>query len=536
MRRLWLAIVAVMLILVALRQETPTTAQDPCSGLVPSRLQSGQTARVVLNGDGLGNTVRDGPGKEQSGSQVISALAEGAIITVVQGPICLDGLVWWSIEMPNGGSGWTAEGDVSQYYLEPYEIGLEVYVHDAENTRQLNRFYVSYSGDVTARDPIEVSGNDAVPANQLWQQPDLDAASLALADRLVNCPEVLIGTAWEGIANVGDVIVPEGDFVYVPSPIGGNVLLVRHRVLSIPTCGGAPGPYFGISTVHLLSRGGQQDLFPYGQHNGARSKSACQSPDVPNLAWVTDLSNIEWSPDGDTVALTVRYLDQDASGRNCAFYYIYLVDVFSGRVDAIAEGRRPVWANGGSKLYYFTRTMDNGYNVLREELWQLSEGKTTQLGLPTGAQFVPVAFDSIGVQLPATSDGTRILVCNTLNSCPDTLSMELADRSISPPIPVPANILPYQVIQIHYVAGDTRLLWLTNDGHLYIQAVQGVDTGLSAEINLDAASVGSKLVNIQVMPTGLAALLQFDSGAYLLLNTINRTLQALPELKPVPAS
>ncbi len=536
MRRFGLALVALMMVLVGLLHTSSSMAQDPCSGLVPTRLHSGQTARVVLNGDGLGNTVRDGPGKDQSGSRVISALPEGAIVTISQGPICLDGMVWWSVEMPNGGSGWTAEGDVSQYYLEPYEISLEVYILDAANPRQLNRWYVSYSGTASARDPYAIPGDDSLPASQLWQQPDIDAANLALADRLVNCPDVLQGTAWEGISNAGEVIVPEGDFTITPSPDGGNVLLVRHRVLSIPTCGGAPGPYYGVSTVHLLNREGVTDLFPYGQHNGARSKTACQSPDVPNLAWTTDLSEIAWAPDGDTVALTVRYLDQDTAGRNCAFYFIYLVDVFSGRVDAIAEGRRPVWANGGAKLYYFTRTMDNGYNVLREDLWQLSEGQVTQLGLPTGAQFVPTAFDSTGVHLPSTSDGTRILVCNTLNSCPDTLSMELADRSISPPIPVPANILPYQVAQIHYVAGDTRLLWLTNDGHLYIQAVQGVDTGLSTEINLNGVPAGSKLIDVKVLPTGLAAILQFDSGDYLLLNTVNRTLQPLPDLKPTSAN
>ncbi len=91
MRRFWLALVALMMVLTGLPRESTSMAQDPCSGLVPSRLQSGQTARVVLNGDGLGNTVRDGPGKDQSGSQVISALPEGAIVTVSQGPICLDG-------------------------------------------------------------------------------------------------------------------------------------------------------------------------------------------------------------------------------------------------------------------------------------------------------------------------------------------------------------------------------------------------------------------------------------------------------------
>jgi len=48
----------------------------------------------------------------------------------------------------------------------------------------------------------------------------------------------------------------------MPSPDGGKVLLVRHRVLPIPTCGGAPGAYFGISTVHFLSSQGASMLFP----------------------------------------------------------------------------------------------------------------------------------------------------------------------------------------------------------------------------------------------------------------------------------
>jgi hypothetical protein len=39
-------------------------------------------------------------------------------------------------------------------------------------------------------------------------------------------------------------------------------------------------------------------------------------------------------------------------------------------------------------------------------------------------------------------------------------------------------------------------------------------------------------VDIQVMPTGLAAILRFDSGDYMLLNTVNRSLQPLLELKP----
>ena len=54
------------------------SAQDPCNGLVQPRLQTRQTARVMFN-DGLGNQLRDNPGRDQSGSNVVGVVSEGTV-------------------------------------------------------------------------------------------------------------------------------------------------------------------------------------------------------------------------------------------------------------------------------------------------------------------------------------------------------------------------------------------------------------------------------------------------------------------------
>jgi hypothetical protein len=66
------------------------------------------------------NRVRSGPG---TGDGIVALLDPGTVVWVLEGPICADGLVFWKVEdisIP-GGVGWTAEGDGSDYWLEPYE-------------------------------------------------------------------------------------------------------------------------------------------------------------------------------------------------------------------------------------------------------------------------------------------------------------------------------------------------------------------------------------------------------------------------------
>ncbi len=512
------------------------SAQDPCNGLVQSRLQTRQTARVMFN-DGLGNQLRDNPGRDQSGSNVVGVVSEGTVVTLIQGPVCLDGFVWWRVRLPDETEVWTAEGDTAGYFLETYIVGVEIIEPNVDDPRVLDRQYVTFSGEVQERGTLTVPGGDPEAAGSLWQQPDIDAANIALSDRRSRCAGVLDGTPWENVTSAAAVIVPEGDFTYVPAPDGENVFLVRHRALQIPECEGGPGDYYGASTVHLLQPDGIIDLFPYGQHGGVQTKNACLSPDVINPNWTTDISEVEWSPDGDTVALTVRYLDQGTDNRECAFYFIFLVDVFNGSVFPVGEGRRAVWGGGGTTLHFFTFDVDTGYNILDEHLWLLSDGQLTELGLPDGAQFVPRVFNATGVQLPSTQDGRQLLVCNTISGCPDTLTFEISDRTFTPAIEVPEDLLPREISQIHYVAGNTRLLWLDVNGNVYIQSVGGPDAGLWTRVALEnIMSADSRVIDLVVMPTGGSVILLTNMGEHILLNSVSRSVELIPELSPTGGS
>jgi len=66
------------------------------------------------------NRVRSGP---SSASEVITQIYPQTLVKVVEGPVCADGLVFWKVAnaMIPGGSGWTAEGDGTEYWLEPFK-------------------------------------------------------------------------------------------------------------------------------------------------------------------------------------------------------------------------------------------------------------------------------------------------------------------------------------------------------------------------------------------------------------------------------
>jgi len=84
-----------------------------CGDTLPPRLQADQPAQVVV-GQGA-NNLRAGPGQSE---ELISQIPEGGQFTVLQGPMCVDGMFWWLVDY-NGAQGWTAEGDSSTYWLEP---------------------------------------------------------------------------------------------------------------------------------------------------------------------------------------------------------------------------------------------------------------------------------------------------------------------------------------------------------------------------------------------------------------------------------
>jgi hypothetical protein len=84
-----------------------------------SRLSWGGDA-IVTPGE-LPNRVRSAPNTNPD--NIIATIYPGAIVHLIEGPWCNDGLVFWKVENESipGGSGWTAEGNGQEYWLEPYK-------------------------------------------------------------------------------------------------------------------------------------------------------------------------------------------------------------------------------------------------------------------------------------------------------------------------------------------------------------------------------------------------------------------------------
>lgn len=93
--------------------KTAETREDCIDGW--SRLEIGKLVQLIGNEP---NRVRKEP---QKGDNVVGQFVADETYILLDGPVCAERLVWWEIADPRlpGGSGWTAEGDCQDYWLEP---------------------------------------------------------------------------------------------------------------------------------------------------------------------------------------------------------------------------------------------------------------------------------------------------------------------------------------------------------------------------------------------------------------------------------
>jgi Tol biopolymer transport system component len=97
----------------------PAAASDPNCALGYTRLAVGKNAQPA-GAISLANNIRSEP---KISDNIISSFVPGMFVKIVEGPVCADGFVFWKVESRFiiGGSGWTAEGDGKQYFLEPLD-------------------------------------------------------------------------------------------------------------------------------------------------------------------------------------------------------------------------------------------------------------------------------------------------------------------------------------------------------------------------------------------------------------------------------
>jgi hypothetical protein len=84
-----------------------------CPGFMPSRLVVGGQGIVT---PGSSNRLRETPAT----GRILTEIPPGGIFDVLEGPVCMsNGIAWWRVNY-SGTIGWTAEGQGTEYWLEPY--------------------------------------------------------------------------------------------------------------------------------------------------------------------------------------------------------------------------------------------------------------------------------------------------------------------------------------------------------------------------------------------------------------------------------
>jgi len=119
---LWSICILVALVVACSSPAAPTPTPTPEAMSTPncdqgfSRLSIGATVTVVEVGHN--NRVRSTP--LVANDNVIGELAHGQLATIVDGPVCKSGLVFWKLKSASipGGTGWSAEGDGTTHWLE----------------------------------------------------------------------------------------------------------------------------------------------------------------------------------------------------------------------------------------------------------------------------------------------------------------------------------------------------------------------------------------------------------------------------------
>jgi hypothetical protein len=97
-------------------------APEQTCGTAPApRLTVGSSARVALT-DGTPLNVRTA-----AAGNYLMQIPEGTVVNIVAGPVCADNYFWWNLQFASHGAtvgGWSAEGDNSEYWLEPFNGGI----------------------------------------------------------------------------------------------------------------------------------------------------------------------------------------------------------------------------------------------------------------------------------------------------------------------------------------------------------------------------------------------------------------------------
>ncbi len=84
-----------------------------CEGSPPSRLNVGDRAMVITDPDPVRARATPPDG------DIIDLLYRGYSLTIVEGPVCANDILWWRVQLREERQAWIAEGVGKEYFIEP---------------------------------------------------------------------------------------------------------------------------------------------------------------------------------------------------------------------------------------------------------------------------------------------------------------------------------------------------------------------------------------------------------------------------------
>ncbi len=316
----WLTLIVIIVItLIALPVGGgPAAAQTTCGTAPAPRLTVGQNARVVVS-DGMGNNLRLSP---NTTAAVAGVLADGEVFSVIGGPQCATNFWWWEIRRWDGTSGWTAEGEPGEYWIEPWPVlDAQLAPGTRPNLPGVSLAFLSGYEGVLVPHTMQVSGVDLISHG--------NAVAAGPNQRLVWAPD---GTR---------VAFSDGSDIWVASSSGlTNLTNSPASINTLPTW--SPD---GMRIAFVSERDGNTEIYSM-QANGQNPVNLTNAPGVDT--WPA------WSPDGTRIAFAS---DRDGN------LDIFTMSASDGSNPTpltanTADDSNPVWSPDGSKLAFVSSTSE----------------------------------------------------------------------------------------------------------------------------------------------------------------------------------
>jgi len=297
---------------------------------LPTRLAIGHEAQVT---PGTANRIRS---QSNTDSEQVGQIPAGEVMTILDGPQCMDGFLWWRINY-DGIEGWTVEANAIDYFLELYSdvVKVTATANDIKSCTIETQLQVNAYGRVNSTTPSRLRDEAGTSGEQVGQVDPLDIFQVIdgpiCADRF-NWWQVRVNDL-EGWLAEGD-----GDTYYVEMVTDPAIFAItitpERPLISYSASWNADGSRLAIATSNgvLIYNTADWGLKPRLLDNGIFATDLAFSPTNPNILVINSENTLLrfrvylLSDAGDSIISERELIDGPMGGEQPAYDFTFSKD------------------------------------------------------------------------------------------------------------------------------------------------------------------------------------------------------------------